>query len=125
MYYLHKIYKDTAGYSRIVAELMVHDQTKEDAFLDEVRIKAYCRSGRLVVIEEVCEDIVAVPLLHLCTAERPRVCQLEVSPHNVREERRTIVQRGMAFNCVGRKGKFFIVNALALSVKIGCPYSAV
>ena len=77
------------------------------------------------MFEEVFQDIVAVPLLHLCTSERPRVCHLEVFPHNVREEKRTIVQRGMAFDCVGRKGKFFIVNALALSVKIGCPYSAV
>ena len=87
-------------------------------------MKVYVRSGRFVIIE-VLEDVEVVPLFHLFKAERPRVCQLGVSLHEVREERRNVSQTGMTFDCVGRKGKYFIVNAVALSVKIGSPYSAV
>ena len=119
-----QVYKDDVGYSRVVAEEMEHVPAKEDPFLREVKVKAYSKSGRTVVIEAL-ENLVAVPLLHLCHTEVPRICKLDTTPHTMREERQETVQTGMYLRCIGRSGNFFVVNSLALSVDVASPHSVV
>ena len=119
-----QIYKDLTGYSYVVGELLDHVPEKEDNFLREIRVKVFGRSGRFVVIQTL-DKLVAVPLLHMCTAEDPVICQVGKFPHSVTEERRQVIQDGITFDCCSRQGNYFVVNALALSVEPGGPFSAV
>jgi len=121
---LKQVYKDSHGYSYAVSEMMQRSAQKEDNFLREMRVKVFEITGRLVVFEAL-NTLISVPLLHACFAETPVLCTLGRSQHIVREERQDVVQTGNNFDCVARRGRFFLVNPLAFSVKMGCPFSGV
>ena len=48
-----QIYKSRGGHSYAVGEILTRDQAKEDLFLQEVQVKVFKRSGRLVLFEEL------------------------------------------------------------------------
>ena len=125
LFQLVEIYKSRGrgGHSYAVGEILTRDQAKEDLFLQEVQVKVFRRSGRLVLFEDLYR-LLAVPLFHACLAENPKVCDVENSNHCVREERQTVVHTGLHYKCDLRAGTYFLVNPLALSVKLRSPFSA-
>ena len=61
----------------------------------------------------------AVPLLHSCSLEDPQSCSFVTGNVNVTEERTVVQQRKTVYNCLGRQGQIFLVNAAAFSVPTG------
>ena len=124
LYILVQIYKDPNGYSCVLAKILSHSAEKEDVFLREMRIKVFKRSGRLVLLESL-NVLIRVPLLHLCIEEEPVSLNLGEFDHTVSEKRRQVVKNDLSFQCLSSSGKFFIVNVLALSVKVCSIFSGV
>ena len=61
----------------------------------------------------------AVPLLHACFLEDPQSCSFVTGNVNVTEEITVVQQRKTVYNCLGRQGQIFLVNAAAFSVPTG------
>ena len=87
-----------------------------DPFLDEAKIKVWKKSGHFFVTSNL-HKLYSVPLLHACSAEDPpEMCKFSTGAVTVREEREMVQQRKTVYNCLGRKGKCFLVNGTALSI---------
>ena len=99
----------------VVEELSTEDT--EDPFLREAGIKIWKRRNTYSLISNL-RNIWSVPLLHACFLE-DQPCGFVTGPVDVREERSNVEQVKTVYNCLGRRGLYFLVNATAFSVPTG------
>jgi len=117
---LKEVYKSDYGACYAVIETM-NDVTHvtADPFLAESKMKVWKKSGMLFVTSSL-HHLHSLPLLHACSAEDPpQTCRFSTDVVSVREEREVVEQRKMVYNCLGRRGKCFLVNGTALSIPPG------
>ena len=114
-----EVYKSkyNANYA-VIEKLEDVTADKGDPFLLEAKAKVWHRSGTLFVTESL-HKLLAVPLLHACRAEPAAPCSFETGLVNVIEERQSIQKTKTVYNCIGRKGGYFIANVTGLSIPTG------
>ena len=116
---LQEVYKSVLGACYAVIEKMV-DVTNDvgDPFLNESNIKLWKKSGHYFTTSNL-HQLHSVPLLHACSYEELSPCKFSTGVVDVREERQIVQQMKTVYNCIGRKGKRFLVNSTALSIPTG------
>ena len=112
---LVEVYKSQHGTVHAVVEISTEDT--EDPFLREAGIKIWKRRNTYSLISNL-RNIWSVPLLHACFLE-DQPCGFVTGPVDVREERSNVEQVKTVYNCLGRRGLYFLVNATAFSVPTG------
>ena len=118
---LEEVYKTkTGGLYAVIEKLTDVTAEKSDPFLIEAKIKVWKRTKEFFVTSNL-HDLFAVPLLHACSAEDPPTpaCSFVTGDVDVREERANVTKSKTYYNCIGRRGQYFLANAASFSIPTG------